>query len=119
MQGLGSYFKANPDTAGKVLGAFTEGIYYYKTHPEDGMAALRSRGGDAQTAKEIYQKVADSYRTRPDPDLSSIAGVLASLPDERAKKIRPEALVDPVPWERVVQSGLLERLYGKKGAPAK
>lgn len=117
--GLGSYFKANPDTAGRVLAAFTEGIYYYKTHPEDGIAALRSRGGDPQTSKEIYQKVADSYRARPDPDLNSIAGVLASLPDERAKKIRPETLIDPVPWERVVQSGLLEKLYGKSGTSVK
>jgi NitT/TauT family transport system substrate-binding protein len=112
--GLGSYFKANPDSATRVLGAFTEGIHYYKTHPEDGVAALRARGGDPQTSKEIYQKVADSYRTRPDADLVSIKGVLDSLPDERAKKIRPETLIDPTPWERVAKSGLVERLYGKK-----
>ena len=112
--GLGNYFKANTDTAARVLAAFTEGIHYYKTHPEDGIAALRSRGGDAQTAKEVYQKVADSYRARPDPDLISIKGVLDSLPDEKAKKIRPDALIDPAPWERVAKSGLVERLYGKK-----
>jgi len=112
--GLASYFKANSDTAARVLQAFTEGIHYYKTHPEDGMAALRSRGGDPQTAREIYQKIADSYRARPDPDLVSIKGVLESLPDERAKKIRPESLIDAVPWERVAKGGLLERLYGKK-----
>jgi len=112
--GLASYFKANSDTAARVLQAFTEGIHYYKTHPEDGMAALRSRGGDPQTAREIYQKIADSYRARPDPDLVSIKGVLESLPDKRAKKIRPESLIDAVPWERVAKSGLVERLYGKK-----
>ena len=112
--GLASYFKANSDTAARVLQAFTEGIHYYKTHPEDGMAALRSRGGDPQTAREIYQKIADSYRARPDPDLVSIKGVLESLPDERAKQIRPESLIDAVPWERVAKSGLVERLYGKK-----
>jgi ABC-type nitrate/sulfonate/bicarbonate transport system substrate-binding protein len=117
--GLGSYFKANPDTAAKVLQAFTEGIHYYKTHPEDGVAALQSRGSDPQTAKEIYQKVADSYRTRPDPDLLSIRGVLESLPDERAKKVRPESLIDPIPWDRVAKSGLLEKLYGKKESLSK
>ena len=117
--GLGSYFKANPETATKVLRAFTEGIHYYKTHPEDGVAALQARGSDPKTAKEIYQKVADSYRSRPDPDLSSITGVLDSLPDERAKKVRAEALIDPVPWDRLVKSDFLERLYGKKGSSAK
>ena len=117
--GLGSYFKANPDTATRVLSAFTEGIHYYKTHPEDGVAALRSRGGDPQTSKEIYQKVADSYRARPDPDLVSIKGVLDSLGDERAKKVRPETLIDLTPWDRVAKSGLLERLYGKKRIPIK
>lgn len=117
--GLGSYFKANPDTAARVLAAFTEGIHYYKTHPEDGVAALRSRGGDPQMSKEIYQKVADSYRARPDPDLVSIKGVLDSLGDERAKKVRPETLIDLTPWERVARSGLVERLYGKKDSSAK
>ena len=112
--GLASYFKANSDTAARVLQAFTEGIHYYKTHPEDGMAALRSRGGDPQTARQIYQKIADPYRAHPHPDLVSIKGVLESLPDERAKKIRPESLIDAVPWERVAKSGLVERLYGKK-----
>jgi NitT/TauT family transport system substrate-binding protein len=112
--GLGSYFKVNTDTAARVLAAFTEGIHYYKTHPEDGMAALRARGGDAQTSKEVYQKIADSYRPRPDPDLVSIKGVLDSLPDEKAKKMRPDALIDATPWERVAKSGLVERLYGKK-----
>jgi len=112
--GLASYFKANPDTSARVLAAFTEGIHYYKTHPEDGIAALRARGGDAQTSKEVYQKIADSYRPRPDPDLASIKGVLDSLPDEKAKKMRPDALIDATPWERVAKSGLVEKLYGKK-----
>jgi NitT/TauT family transport system substrate-binding protein len=112
--GLGSYLKANPETAAKVLMAFTEGIHYYKTHPEDGVAALVKRGGDRRTARDIYQKVADSYRLRPDPDLASIKGVLESLPDERAKKIPPESLIDPVPWDKVAKSGLLETLHGKK-----
>jgi len=114
VEGVASYFQANSDIVARVLQVFTEGIHYYKTNPEDGMAALRSRGGDPQTAREIYQKIADSYRARPDPDLVSIKGVLESLPDERAKKIRPESLIDAVPWERVAKSGLVERLYGKK-----
>jgi len=47
---------SNTDTAARVLGAFTEGIHYYKTHPENGIAALRSRRGDAQTAKGSIKK---------------------------------------------------------------
>jgi ABC-type nitrate/sulfonate/bicarbonate transport system substrate-binding protein len=112
--GLGSYVKANSETAYKVVAAFVEGIHYYKTHPEAGVAALRSRGVDAPVARDIYQKIADSYRTRPDPDLSGVRGVLESLPEERAKKVRPESLIDPVPWEKVAKSGLVEKLYGKK-----
>jgi len=117
--GLGSYMKANSETAQRVVAAFVEGIHYYKTHPADGVAALRSRGVDPQAAREIYQKIADSYRSGPDPDLISIKGVLDSLPDERAKKVRPETLIDPAPWERVAKSGLVERLYGKKEPPSK
>ena len=112
--GLGSYMKANPVTAQRVVAGFVEGIHYYKTHPAEGVAALRSRGTDAQAAKEIYQKIADSYRSSPDPELISVKGVLDSLPEERARKISAENLIDPGPWERVAKSGLVEKLYGRK-----
>lgn len=113
---LGSLLKARPETARKLLEAFVEGIYYYKTHPDEAIAALRARGVESGVAKEIYQKVADSYRSRIDPDLSGIKGVLDSLPDERAKEVRPESVIDSGPWEKVALSGYVESLYGKKGA---
>lgn len=117
--GLGSYMKANPETVQRVIAGFVEGIHYYKTRPAAGIAALQSRGVDPQAAREIYQKIADSYRPRPDPELISVKGVLDSLPEGTAKKGPPENFVDPGPWERVAKSGLVEMLYGKKGSAAK
>ncbi len=111
---LGSFLKVHPETARNVIEAFVEGIHYYKFHPEPAIAVLRARGADPVAAKTIYQKVADSYRSRPDPDLSGIQGVLDSLPDERAKKVRPESLIDSGPWDRILASGYVERLYGKR-----
>jgi hypothetical protein len=73
-----------------------------------------ARGVELPSAREVYGRVADSYRSRPDPDLSGIKGVLDSLPEERARKVSPESLIDPGPWQRVAKSGLVERLYGKK-----
>jgi hypothetical protein len=69
--------------------------------------------------REVYQKVADSYREMPDPDLSGIKGVLDSLPDEKAKKTPAENLIDAGPWEKLVRSGMIEKLYGQKGAVAR
>ena len=48
--------------------------------------------------REVYQKVADSYRARPDPELSSIKGVLDSLPEEKARRTAPESLIDNGRW---------------------
>jgi NitT/TauT family transport system substrate-binding protein len=111
---LGGFLKSRPDTARRVMEAFVEGIYHYKSRSDEAVAALLARGVEPKSAREVYQKVADSYRSRPDPDISGIKGVLDSLPEERAKKVSPESLIDAGPWERVVKSGLLERLYGKK-----
>jgi len=112
---LGGFLKSRPQTAQKVMQAFVEGIYLYRSRPEEAVTLLTSRGVDRKSVREVYQKVADSYREMPDPDLSGIKGVLDSLPDERAKKIAPESLIDVGPWEAVSRSGMLERLYGKKG----
>ncbi len=111
---LAGFLKTHAQTARNLIEAFVEGIYYYKSHPEEAIASLRARGADPGGAKAAYQKVAASYRSRPDPDLSGIQGVLDSLPDERAKKVRPESLIEPGPWDRVSASGYVERLYGKK-----
>jgi NitT/TauT family transport system substrate-binding protein len=111
---LGGFLKSRPDTARNVMEAFVEGIYHYKNRSDEAVAVLVARGLDPTSAREVYRRVADSYRSRPGPDLSGIKGVLDSLPEERARKVSPESLIDPGPWQRVAKSGLVERLYGKK-----
>ena len=110
---LSSIIKARPETARKLLEALVEGIHHYKTHPEEGVAILLARGIERGTARNGYQKVADSYRISPDPELASIKGVLDTLLDERARSIAPESLIDARPWEQVVKGGIVDRLYGK------
>jgi ABC-type nitrate/sulfonate/bicarbonate transport system substrate-binding protein len=113
---LGSVIRTRPETTRKLLEALVEGIHYYRTHPDDAVAILVARGIDRSAARGVYQKVADSYRTIPDPDVASIKGVLDTLPDDRARSISAESLIDPKPWDQVAKSGLIERLYGKPAA---
>ena len=101
------------ETARKLIEALVEGVYYYKTRPEEGMAMLVARGIEPGTARKIYQKVADSYRPSPDPEVASVKGVLDTLLDERTRSISTESLIDAGPWEKVAKSGIIERLYGK------
>jgi NitT/TauT family transport system substrate-binding protein len=110
---LSSVLKARPETAQKLIEALVDGIHHYKTHPEEGMAMLVARGIESSTARKIYQKVADSYRPSPDPEIVSIKGVLDTLTDDRARSVSPESLIDAGPWQRVAKSGIVERLYGK------
>src|SRR4029077_4923216 len=72
---LGSVIKARPETTRKLLEALVEGIHYYKTHPDEGVAILGARGIDRNMARSAYQKVADSYRIIPDPEIASVKGV--------------------------------------------
>ena len=111
---MGGFLKSRQDTARKLMEAFVDGIHYYKTHGDEAVAALLTRGVESKSAREVYQKVADSYRSRPDPDISGIKGVLDSLPEEKAKRTAPESLIDNAPWQTVAKSGLVERLYGKQ-----
>ena len=110
---LASVIKARPETTRKLLEALVEGIHYYKTHPDEGVAILVARGIDRNIARSAYQKVADSYRIIPDPEFASVKGVPDTLLDDRARSVAPETLIDAKPWEQVARSGMLERLYGK------
>ena len=111
--GLGSCVKANSETAQKVLAAFVEGIHYYKTYPDAGVAAPRAEEPTRKGRGRSIRKSPILTGAGPIRIFRS-TGVLDSLPEERAKKVRPESLIDPVPGERVAKSGLLEKLYGKK-----
>jgi ABC-type nitrate/sulfonate/bicarbonate transport system substrate-binding protein len=113
-----SFIKARPETTRKLIGALVEGIHHYKTHAEEAVAVLVARGIDPGTARKNYQKVADSYRSSPDPEIASIKGVLDTLPDDRARSVSAESLIDARPWQEVAKSGIVERLYGN-AAPRK
>jgi ABC-type nitrate/sulfonate/bicarbonate transport system substrate-binding protein len=111
---IGGFLKSRQDTARKLMEAFVDGIHYYKTHADEAVAGLLARGVEPKSAREVYQKVADSYRARPDPEVSSIKGVLDSLPEEKARRTAPESLIDNGPWQAIAKSGMIERLYRKQ-----
>ena len=94
--------------------AFVDGIYHYKNRGDEAVAGCLARGVEPKSAREVYQKVADSYRSRPDPDLSGIKGVLDSLPEEKAQENGAGKFDRHRSLASMAKSGLVERLYGKK-----
>lgn len=103
------------DTLRKMLQAYVEGIYIFKTRPEVALAALKQEGvDDAQAAKDVYQRLAGSVREYPIPELAGVQAALDSIATAKDRSPQAKDYIDSSLIEELKKSGFIDRLYGRK-----
>ena len=106
--------KTQRDLIRRLLMAFTEGIYVYKTKPKLGMAVIEEGGvKDPVIVKELYDRIAKSLREFPVPEESGVQGALDSLTHPNAKTTKPASIMDASLMEEIRKSGFIDKLYGR------
>lgn len=101
-------------TMRKLLEAYVEAIYVFKSRPEVPLAALKNEGiEDLQVARGIYEGIAGSLREYPVPDPKGVQAALDSLATAKERKPEAKDLIDASLIEEIKKSGYVERLYGK------
>jgi len=105
--------KTQRDLMRRLLMAFTEGIYVYKTKPKLGMAVVEEGGvKDPVIAKELYERIAKSLREFPVPEEKGVQGAFDSLTHPNAKTTKPASIMDASLMEEIRKSGFIDKLYG-------
>lgn len=109
-----SLLKTQRDTLRKLLEAYIEGIYIFKSRPEIALTTL-SEGGikDPQVAKSVYERLAKSLREYPVAEPKGVQAVLDSLPTLKARSAQVRDFIDTSLVEEIQKSGYIGRLYGK------
>ena len=106
--------KSQRDLVRRMLMAFTEGIYVYKTKPKLGMAVIEEGGvKDPLIVKELYERIAKSLREYPVPETKGVQGALDSLAHPNARTTQPASLMDTSIMEEIKKSGFIDKLYGR------
>lgn len=109
-----SVLRAQRETMRKLLEAYVEAIYVFKSRPEVPLAALRNEGiEDPQIARGIYERIAGSLREYPAPDLKGVQAALDSLATAKERKPEAKDFIDASLIEEIKKSGYIERLYGR------
>jgi NitT/TauT family transport system substrate-binding protein len=110
-----SALQTRRETLRKLLEAYIEGIYVFKTRPEVPLAAMRQEGvDDPQAAKEVYARLAGSLREYPIPELKGVQAALDSIMTAKDKHPQAKDFIDTSLAEEIKKSGYIDRLYGKK-----
>lgn len=106
--------KSQRDLMRRLLMAFVEGIYVYKTKPKLAMAIIEEGGvKDPIIVKELYERISKSLREFPVPEEKGVQGALDSLTHPNAKNTKPASLMDTSLMEEIRKSGFIDKLYGR------
>lgn len=104
--------QARRETLRKLIEAYVEGIYIFKTRPEAPIAAMRQEGvDDPQAAKEVYARLAGSLREYPIPELKGIQAALDSIATAKDKNPQAKDVIDTSLAEEIKKSGYIDKLY--------
>ena len=110
-----SVLRAQRETMRKLLEAYIEGIYVFKTRPEVPLAALRDEGiQDPQIARGVYERIAGSLREFPIPEPKGVQAALDSIGAGKDRNPQAKDYIDATLIEEIKKSGYIDRLYGKR-----
>ena len=111
-----AYIKTQRETLRRLLMAYLEGIYVFRTRPKAVYAALEEEDiKDPVVQKDVYQRALKSVREFPVPESNGIQSVLDSLPHPKARNVNPASVMDPSILEEIKKSGFIDKLYGRGG----
>jgi len=110
----GALVRNQRDVARRIVMAYGEGIYAFKTKPKLVYHVLEEEGiKDLAIAKEIYARLSFSMREYPIPEANGIQNALDSLGHPNARNIKPANVMDTSLIEEIRKSGFFEKLYGR------
>ncbi|HEX9453856.1 MAG TPA: ABC transporter substrate-binding protein, partial [Candidatus Binatia bacterium] len=102
------------DIARRIVAAYIEGIYVFKTKPKLVFSILEEEGiKDPAVAKDIYARLTFSMREYPIPELAGMQTALDSLGHPNAKNVKAASLMDTTIIEEIRKSGFIDKLYGR------
>jgi NitT/TauT family transport system substrate-binding protein len=102
------------DIARRIVAAYIEGIYVFKTKPKLVFSILEEEGiKDPAVAKDIYARLSFSMREYPIPELAGMQTALDSLGHPNAKNVKAASLMDTTVIEEIRKSGFIDKLYGR------
>jgi NitT/TauT family transport system substrate-binding protein len=111
-----SSIKTQRDTFRRLLMAYLEGIYVFRTRPKAVYSALEEEDiKDPAVQKDVYERALKSVREFPVPEPNGIQSVLDSLPHPNARNVKPASVMDPSILEEIKKSGFIDKLYGRAG----
>ncbi len=106
--------KNQRDMVRRMLMAYVEGIYLFKTRPKLVYGIMEEAGiKEPAVQKDLYERESKSFREFPVPEANGIQNALDTLTHPNAKTTKPAQLMDTSLLEEIKKSGFIDKLYGR------
>ncbi len=106
--------KTQRDMVRRMLMAYVEGIYIFKTRPKLVYGIMEDAGiKEPAVQKDLYDRESKSFREFPVPEANGIQNALDTLTHPNAKTAKPAQLMDTGLLEEIKKSGFIDKLYGR------
>jgi len=102
------------ETARRIVMAYIEGIYLFKTRPNLVYSIFEEEGiKEPQIAKDLHKRLSFSLREYPVPEAAGMQNALDTLGHPNAKNVKVANLMDTSLIEEIRKSGFIDKLYGR------
>ena len=109
-----SLIRSQRDILRRLLMAYIDGIYVFKTRPKSVYAVFAEEGiKDPVVAKDLYDRLSGSLREYPIPEPNGIQSALDSITHPNARNVKPASVMDTSIIEEIKKSGFIDKLYGR------
>jgi ABC-type nitrate/sulfonate/bicarbonate transport system substrate-binding protein len=109
-----SVIRTQRETVRRIVMAYIEGIYLFKTRPNLVYSIFDEEGiKDTAVAKDLYNRLSFSLREYPIPEPVGIQNALETLGHPNARNVKPSSVMDTSIIEEIKKSGFIDKLYGR------
>jgi len=109
-----SLIRSQRETLRRLVMAYIDGIYVFKTRPKSVYAVFAEEGiKDPVVAKDLYDRLSGSLREYPIPEPNGIQSALDSISHPNARNVKPASVMDTSIIEEIKKSGFIDKLYGR------
>lgn len=92
----GGLLKNQREVVKRYLQALVEGIHAFKTKPEIARAVLRESNSEAEVVGPLYERLSQSFRDFPTPELRGVQNVIDALPNPKAQEFIDGTLMEEI-----------------------
>jgi NitT/TauT family transport system substrate-binding protein len=110
-----AFIEFHPDVVRRLMRAYVEGIYFFKSHKSDSMKVVgrHLRIDNPQILQELYKLYGKVFRAKPYVTRQGVESIVSALaaPENKPRNLRLDSMIESRFLKKLDENGFIDSLY--------